>query len=808
MIEKLTDIVKDEGVELPKWADPYISAREYAGVQGKAETIIFGDAKSGKMAILGEKGQVKFKGKSLKEILKPVKKDIKAFDEYLVYRRVPELEGRGIKTGIDLELAKKNIKENSRFEPQAKEITKLHDMLLDKLVVEGLIEKDTAKIIRDNNQMYVPFKRVMEEIAEYGHVVSSKDSFAKVTSPLDIIEGGKGPIISPLESTVNAVYTMTMAAERNKIANQIIRLRDMSPDISKIIKPIKPEMSLVATLEDGTKVFRPKANQRLGVIEVFTEGKRTFYEVPKDLHESMAGMTDSGFNWLVKVASVPARILRSGATTTPEFAFRNPLRDQWSAFVNAKHGFVPFYDFTKGLFSLIGKDKDYLRWKASGGEWSMLTTLDRASNKATLRKVLGERDMKRYLKNPISLLEDISMYGETPTRLGVFKRARKKVSDVEAAFESREASVDFARRGARMKVVSSLYTFFNARLQGMEKLTRTIKENPTKALAKITAVATVPSIINYLTNRDDPKYWEIPEWQRDMFWIIKVKDQYLRIPKGDVGVIFGTTAEKILEYADKNRETRPNVAKLATSIIKETLPISDIGGILPTALRPIVEIATNKSFFLNRPIVSEGKQKLAPQYQYGQYTSETAKALGEKLRMSPAKIEHGITATGAGLARYGLKISDWMLGEMEVIPKKELRPKELADYPLLSAFAVRDPEGFGSESVNNFYEIHDKMQSFQATVNNLKRKGDNEERKGYTDKHKIEAESVRRGLYTKFNSIRKTLSELRKKSELILDSKLSVDEKRKRLDDVDIRVMKLVVPLLAKYNALKDMLKE
>jgi len=807
-IKKLTDIVKKEGVELPAIKDPYMGIRNYLGVQGKAETKIFY-----KRFKVDEHGNVRFKGESLRDILKPVKEKLDDFRRYLVDRRVPELEGRGIETGRNVEEAKKFIKEHIReFEPSAKKFTDYMHSLLDELYDAGYLSKSQLKTIKAHNQMYAPFQRVIEDIEQHGYIPSSTKILSKIRSPLKRIKGSERPIIDPLESAIEATYRITNVVERNRIANQIIDLRKMSPEIARIIKPIKPQMS-VTVLEDGTKVYRPSVYQKEGIIEVMEKGKRHFYEVPKELYDAMSQLDKVGLGWLTKMLALPARILRTGATTTPEFAFRNPVRDQWFAFVNAKHGYIPGYDFVKGLFTLIKKPELYWKWKASGGEWSMLVTLDRASSQITLKKVLGIKDYKKYMKNPIGFFEDISMLGEIPTRLGVFGRAQKKVSDVEAAYESREASIDFGRRGGKTKVVSSLYTFLNARGQGMDKLIRTAKERPVMTAAKIMAVAVIPSIINYLVNRDDPYYWEIPEWQRDLFWIIPVrrakgvmgkKPIYLRIPKGDVGVIFGTTTEKVLEFMDKDKEGKLELDKLAISIIKESMPISDVGGFLPVAARIPVELMANEKFFYGRPIVSQGKEKLEPRYQHSPFTSETAKAIGKVFNISPAKIEHLITGYGAGMARYALKLNDGILGEMGILPKKPERPTDLSDIPVVKAFTIRDPRGFGSESVQNFYETLDGIERFSATEKKLKQEGKEEERIKYIKSHEVEFIATQKKLDTEFRRTQGDLAALRKIRDRVLDDReITKEQKEEVMNEINAFVMAKVITVLSDYRALE-----
>ena len=437
----------------------------------------------------------------------------------------------------------------------------------------------------------------------------------------------------------------------------------------------------------------------------------------------------------------------------------------------------------------------------------MLVTLDRASNQAKLKQVLGKKDFARYKKNPIGILEDISMLGEIPTRIGVHKRAAKKTSDIEAGYESREAPIDFHRRGARTKVYSSLTTFLNANVQVKDKMLRTMRERPVEFLAKAISVGTIPSVINYLVNRDDPMYWQIEEWQRDMFWCVKIGGRYWRIPKGDVGVLFGTTTERIMEFMDSQRDTKKEVDKLALNVIKEMMPLSDIGGYMPVAARLPAELLSGDegySFFLRRGIVPVSQKDIAASEQYGRYTTETAKAVGKKLGVAPRKVEHFARGIGGGLAKHALDLADWMLGEMGVVEKKPPRPIDVADIPGVKAVAIRDPHGFNSESANRFYEVSEKLGEYKKTLKNIQeRKGQEAGRKWAKD-NPVEADAVKRGIYTQFNSVRKKLSSIRKEEDRIWrNTTYSKDEKRKRLGRQAENVMKLIMPLLARYRALE-----
>jgi len=816
-IKSIAQIARDDGVSVPVQKDPYIKARNYLGVQAMAEEKIF----YRRFKIDEDTGKTVWGDKSLQDIVKPHKKDMDKWDTYLVARHSPEVAIRGLKTGRDIAVDKAFVaKYAPQFEADAKEFTAYHNSLLKELVDAGRLKEETYKELTTRYPNYAAFNRVLDEVVEHGYVPSSAKLLSKISNPIKRLKGSERPIISPTESAIKATYVITNVAERQRIAKSIFDLREQSPELKKVIKSIKPRMDLVATLEDGTKVFRPSALQKEGVIEFFEKGERHFYEVPKDIYESMSQLSETGRNWMIKILAAPSRLLRAGATLTPDFFMgTNPFRDQTTAFMNAKYGYVPWFDFAKGLFNLVKKPEVYHAWRAAGGEWSMLVSLDRATNQATLKKVLGEKDYTRYLKKPWTFLEDISMYGERPTRLSVFTEARKRgASDVEAAFQSREASTDFARRGAAMKSVSAIYTFLNARMQGTDKLIRTFKENPAQAMLKGVSIAALPSLTLYLINRDDKKYWEIPEWQRRMFWNIPVGGgHYMRIPKGEIGVIFGTTTEMIMENLDKSHDSKKRIDQMAANIIKELSPIGNLGEIMPTAFRPIMEWFFNKNFFTGQPVVSRSNEGIKPEYQYSERTSETAKALGKVVGASPSKIENLGRGYLGGMSNYIFTVGDDILSEMGVVPKPKELPQSMKKVPVLKTFTVNDPTGFNSDSVTKFYDAFGKLDEFKRTFDKLKKQGQTDELKNLVKGDPLGYKAVSlilpgkdgdTTLYKDFSKTTTALSDYRKKRISIIESNLPMARKEELINKLDELILQAVVPVLAKYRGIESWIKK
>jgi hypothetical protein len=152
-------------------------------------------------------------------------------------------------------------------------------------------------------------------------------------------------------------------------------------------------------------------------------------------------------------------------------------------------------------------------------------------------------------------------------------------------------------------------------------------------------------------------------------------------------MLYGSVVERFLDFVF---EKDPKALKgLVGSIIDSATPVSgDPNGIfLPTFLRPIIENATNWQFFKERQVVPQSRTGLLPELQYGKYTAETAKIIGERLGMSPAKVENLIQGWTGGTGKYSLDALDMAIAALtgEKTPK---RPIEAADIPVLKAFVA------------------------------------------------------------------------------------------------------------------------
>ena len=761
-LNQVVKAIKDgtDGKEILSSENPYVLARTLKGVSGVGDTFLeFGAMKYSTKKQIGE---------SLRDIIRPIDQAglLDAFREFAVAKRTLELHKRNIITGVDPVMAKNVIKKHGNtpsFEKDFQRLRKYQDNLLMYVRDSGLIGKEQFKAIQEANKDYVPFHRVMDPGKSSGSGLRGGKS-----GSLKAIRGSERPIIDPIESIIRNTYVLTTLAERNRVVNALVELAEKAPELGflakkkaattvttvtnkelkKLLEPYFKDESIKFGEEDLT-LFRKKVFINDNNVIRYKDGKPEVYEADPLIIEAFGAMDREALSMAVKILALPASALRTGAVLSPDFMARNATRDTVMAYLFSKEGFIPVIDTFIGMGHVLGRSKAYQEWVANGGQFSHLQSIDRNYHQKNMKELLQSIPVRNVLRNPIEQLRALSGLIEQSTRVQVFaktaKKARKQgLSDLEAttraAFEARDVTLDFQRMGAKIKSVNAIAAFFNAFLQAPDKMVRFMKDNPKAFAMRAFAGLMVPSATLYLLNRDEEWYKQTPQWEKDIYWHIEIgnsdnpaKNIIYRMPKPfGPGLIVGTGTEKFIEYMI---ETDPKGGqKFLQALGKEFVP-----NLMPQALSVPLEIWANKSFFLNRPIIPRDREKVLPEYQYGTYTTETAKViaalvgqlpgLGDSPLASPAVIEHIVKGWTGGLGKYVLDATDELLLAAGLSPEvNEPTPAYLTNIPLVKAFITRYPS-MNTATIENFYDEYEDREKYINSVKALLAEGRYEEGK-------------------------------------------------------------------------------
>ena len=610
-----------------------------------------------------------------------------ALDSLLVARRQAELQTiyadyKGPMSRADaqaiIERAPKALND------AAQKIYAYNDNILRILKENGMIKSEVYDALTDKYRNYVPMARDFTDEAglEKGFGMGGQ-GFGNVRAALKSIseEGSTRQVVSPLESIVKNTYAMLNLVERNRVGQTFVKMAE-GDRVGKLVE----EVSGAANTKDST-------------FSVWVDGKKKVYQTEPEIYRAIMSVNKDTANIITKLLSPPAKLLRAGATLTPDFAIKNIMRDSFSAAVFSRYGFRPIIDHAAGLFHMAQQDALFHEYKASGALMSTMVGLDRDYIQGSL-KGLYKKDMAHYWNhyNPVQVLRGFSEALETATRLGEYGRAvGKGVSVEDAALSARDISLDFSKHGVYGKNANKIIAFFNAGVQEPARIIQAFKENPKGTSAKIAMYITLPSVALWAMNHDQDWYKELPAYQKNLFWCFKGGDTVYRIPKPfGLGVLFGSMPERMLDYMETRKPQE--MKEWAKSAAGAFLP-----NLMPTAAGPIAEWVTGYSFFQGRDIVPQKEQKLPDEMQYGPNTSELAKDIGRMFGVSPRKIDNTISGYGAGMANQTLNAVDAF--------------NDKRDYknPFSKAFTV-DPMK-SPQSVQTFY---DKLGDVEKIYNGAK----------------------------------------------------------------------------------------
>jgi hypothetical protein len=191
---------------------------------------------------------------------------------------------------------------------------------------------------------------------------------------------------------------------------------------------------------------------------------------------------------------------------------------------------------------------------------------------------------------------------------------------------------------------------------------------------------------------------------------------------------------------------------------------------IPQTVLPLVEARTNYSFFTMRPIVGQGMEGVATEFQVSPGTSEIAKKIGKSIGESPIMVDHIIKGYTGSMGMYAVDLIDAILFANDSSPKAAKRFEQL---PVVKRFAV-DKEAKGTQTA--YYELKNSVDEVVRTVNLMEATGAGEELGVYMEKN-----AQLFGMRNYISSMEKQMKLMRQATVQIRSSDMSPEEKRDSL---------------------------
>jgi hypothetical protein len=402
-----------------------------------------------------------------------------------------------------------------------------------------------------------------------------------------------------------------------------------------------------------------------------------------------------------KIIRGPTTAVRLGATMLNEsFVVRNFIRDPlerqlWTKVGGNKAAFFTGYGaFARGIAEVAGKGDFYEMWRGMGGGGATLygtefATVPREAGILPIGKTIHK--MVEWFGKPEEATR-VNELRETYNKLRADGLSKVDAA-LEAQLEGKEITTNFTRKGALASYVGQLIPYFTARIAGQRRFWGSVsgrfgKEIQAQALLRgMTNLGGLSALVWWLHN-DEDWYRQLPEWRRTNYWTFKVPgtDEIMSLPKPwEAGLMFGTGTEIFLDAAAGQFDQ--DVMEEAVSTFWRDLHLDFPFGWAPAIIRPPIEYLANYNAFTQKNLVPAWMERIElPERQYLHYTTETFKALGKALKVSPAKLEHVFSQYTGGMGRR-------LVRGVEIVTGLRKGSEELAQIPAVGTLFTTEFRG-------------------------------------------------------------------------------------------------------------------
>lgn len=626
-----------------------------------------------------------------------------AFNDYLEqYSNIDRhSQGKGSQTplAVSQKLVQDYEKSYPGFKKMAQDVWKYSSNIRDNMVESGLITQEFSDTLAEMYPHYVPFMENKEMTNVYQDIGE-----AKPKGVIKYAKGGAKNLLPIEEALTKYTYASKKAVRQNQLYQQIVKTLNDKVEIGADVRSDPTELS--------ESLYR---DEKGNYLTAYVNGKQESVRISDDLYRGLKNDMESRVKDLEQRLSLVTKPLQKVSevrrnlltTWSPTFIITNPVKDIQDAVFNSKYTKDMLKNYPTSFVELSRAKsetaKQFLALYGSGntqGDYS----IDSGLNKGIAKK------NTKFLKG-ISKLNNIV---ELAPRYAEFKASLENGATVqEAMYNAREITTNFNRGGTITKALNrNGATFLNASVQGFDKFVRNFSgENGAKgvasALLKAGLFGVLPGVFNELAfgGDDDDKdedYEALPDYIKDNYYLIKTGDgDFIRIPKGRMLSVFGSASRRTIEYLNGEEDAFEGFLKNAYTQVGFNDPKES------NIFTPIKQAIDNEAWY-GGDLVPSRLQKLAPKEQYDASTDKFSIWLGDKLNISPYKINYVLDQYTGGIGDMVLPlITEEAQSDSDSIPEMMLAP-------------IRDKFTANSTSDNKYasdiYTLSDKMDKATSDI--------------------------------------------------------------------------------------------
>lgn len=725
-------------------------------------------------------------GDGLRKALRGVKLSNKAeyaaFNEYLVVRHGPERLREHMRVFA-------NDRQNSttwmnqrqselesqypEFRAAADRLYKYQRNVLFAYGVQtGLISQEAYDEWGARWSFYVPFNRQMDEKSYNGRGV--KRGFANQNSTIRRARGSGRNIVNPLENVFSNTAKLITTSMRNTVMQEIVRVVESNPDdmtanwLERVPDPIRvqrdnvsPVKSQIAQEAQNAFVFnddldaladilqnvddilieyrRAATSRDNRVVTVLNGGQQSFWKINDELlFDSLVNMEPQRIPTVLRLLTNTNHLITSNLTGNNVVwsIFSNAPRDLMTALTYSKDKNLihmvanigkSYVNSFRGIKHVDKQSPMYQEFLSMGGGADSIYSSNRNIGKDARRMITGKREgVWDWVKSPLDLIEWISNTIEAGPRYAEYVARRNAgASPAEAIYAAHDVTVNFRRGGAKSRIINQVVPFFNANVQGVDKLARQMAASDVAPsdrkkvsgirmgvwLGVCMALGALMVAINHGNEEKERDYATLSTYTKNNYFCIPLGDgKFLTIPKPREIAVPSSFASAALEYAWNSNENAfddfgeyaidmaapPIADNLATAVWKLFTESPEAAGeeasnaLGDLGLLGVTHYLSANKDFLGRPIVSSSLENVEAKDQYTARTSKIAYAIGQAFNMSPVKIDYFFQNTLGG----------WWKNQQALFPMDNSN----VDYTIgVASTWVRD-NLYSTDIVNTMYD--------------------------------------------------------------------------------------------------------
>tara|TARA_X000001382_G_scaffold124068_1_gene108348 strand:+ start:684 stop:6620 length:5937 start_codon:yes stop_codon:yes gene_type:complete len=594
--------------------------------------------------------------------------------------------------------------------------------------VEGAPEQTVEKD-EDGNYIdtYVPF---------YGKETKRKPTDRQRTR---LGDRGKYYRLKGTYKPVDDVFTNMELWMRSSIKRGMLNKKAL--DKVKAIESLPQEVQ-DTIMKTGEEVNRSSSNT-VAMSRVRDGVRRVeYYEFTDPFYaQAFNGMERAQIDGLSFLSNV-SNFLRSNVVLYPLFSLAQLPQDSVSAMFSSgvKNPFaIPFRvlkEFPLTLLNMSQSHKDLKKYGAVGfsGSYSQADTEAKGEIK---QDGFYNRWSEKIRSVPggdasLTFLNRLAMASDNAVRQAVYEQTMKETNNPRLAIERAFEVINFKRAGSNAAVTMLRQTvpFFGAYLQAASVQGRVLtgrgispqdRAQGFKQLALTgTQLAMVTMIYRALVDGgddEDSEYQKLDPTTRDRRFLLG-NGAYITLRPDMFTYLFKIMPENIINTMNEDQDN-----KKTWDSMKRNLGELANANLVPQAIRPIMNVMSNRDPRTGRPIIPQSIKDLEIQDQYTAGTSELSKLLSDASgdNISPAKIDYYLRQYLGYTGGLMMMFFDTMIDELDVYDYDRATKSDrdlLASIPGMSNFIARE---YGNRHTTDYYEAKAEVTKIYNAYKNMEK---------------------------------------------------------------------------------------